>query len=226
MTGSADDNQALFLQQLQNAATQALEDKAERLTDSHNASRYEVSVDALPRGLRLSGCKDKPDIDFITDESAGPQRLRVSCQYPERWSVFVKGQISLYIPVLVSRREMSAGDTPSSGDTRLEERDIGELRRGFLTSREQLENRQIARRVRTGDVLTPIMLRSTHAIQRGNRVALVVRDQGFEISMPGEALENGTLNEQIRVRNLSSGKVIQGTVIQDNVSGNTLVEVP
>ena len=206
-----------FQQQVHSAAIHSLEEKAVKLLRQHQASRYQVSVLNIPARTSLPLCSEALKAEFQSTMRAGHQRLRISCQKPARWSLFVKGNIHVFRPVLTSLRLLSAGDKINSSNLALEERDIGELRRGFFTSQNQLNNRQIARRVKAGSVLTPAMVEPEQLINRGDQVIVTVSQSNIEISMPGRALESGFLGKQIRVRNLSSGKIISGRITDKGI---------
>ncbi|KTF29616.1 flagellar basal body P-ring formation chaperone FlgA, partial [Xanthomonas translucens] len=52
-------------------------------------------------------------------------------------------------------------------------------------------------------------------VRRGDNVALVARNGGLEVRMAGRALSDGGENERVTVENLSSRRVLQGTVSQN-----------
>ncbi|MET4694725.1 flagellar basal body P-ring formation chaperone FlgA [Endozoicomonas lisbonensis] len=198
---------------------EALEEKALELSREISNSRYESSLDSLP-SLPVDRCKTRPDITFLNGMEAGSQRIRIECSQPSRWSLYARGHISLFVPVLVATRSLTRGDTISDSDVTLREMDVSQLRRGYLMDSSSFTNQQLSRRIRAGDVITPNALQEARLIRRGDRIAIVAGSEDFSISMPGEALEDGRLNQQIRVRNLSSGKTIRGMV-----SGNNEVRV-
>ncbi|AMO56373.1 hypothetical protein GZ77_06145 [Endozoicomonas montiporae] len=206
-------------QQLNRWVYEALEEKAQTLTHTITNSHYDISLNSLPT-LPFAHCESKPDITFLTAMEAGSQRIKVECATPNRWSLYARGHISLFVPVLVATRTLNRGDPINDNDVTLREMDISQLRRGYFINTDHFANQQLSRRVRAGDVLTPHSLQEAHLIRRGDRIAIVASNDNFTISMPGEALEDGRLNQQIRVRNLSSGKTVRGMV-----SGNNEVKV-
>ena len=205
---------------LKSLTVRALKQKADELSQTIKNSRYEVSLDSIPSTAGQNQCNHPPDILFLTGAEAGNQRIKIECTSPKRWSVYARGNIRLFVSVLVSRRALARGETIQPADVTLREQDIGALRRGYLLNDSILNNKQLTRRINAGDVITPKVLRAAHLIRRGDRIVIVADNGSFTITMPGKAMEDGRLNQQIRVRNLSSGKTIQGTV-----SGSTEVTV-
>ncbi len=53
-------------------------------------------------------------------------------------------------------------------------------------------------------------------MQKGQRVQLSSQIQGIAVGMAGIALESGALGARIRVKNLSSGKQLEGIVDSDH----------
>lgn len=66
-----------------------------------------------------------------------------------------------------------------------------------------------------GRIIPVAMLREAYLIERGKTVPMIFSNSGMTITAQGVALQNGGLGEIIRVRNLDSGVIIAGTVMQD-----------
>jgi flagella basal body P-ring formation protein FlgA len=66
-------------------------------------------------------------------------------------------------------------------------------------------------------VLTPALVHRPPAIARGDRITLVSNGGGVSVSAPGEALADARRGERLSVRNLSSGKVVEGVVRDQGV---------
>ena len=207
-------------QQVTEQALLTLNEKAEQSRILLNANRIEATITPAPDNLRLRPCDSPLKTTLMTESHTGPQRLQLRCQSPNNWTVHIRGNINVYTDVLISQTQLTRGMRPSPDNIAFEERNISDLRRGYLLSYEQLENMTAARRIRPGEIIIPSMLEPELIIQRGDRVNLVAgsgdntqASNSFFISTPGEAMNNGALNQQIRVRNLGSGRIVSGTVI-------------
>ncbi|HAV88201.1 MAG TPA: flagella basal body P-ring formation protein FlgA, partial [Pseudomonas sp.] len=66
--------------------------------------------------------------------------------------------------------------------------------------------------VQPGQVLTPAMLELAEVIRRGDQVVISAGNQSVNVRMPGEALTDGAPGEQIRVKNLRSGRIVRARV--------------
>ena len=215
---SADTNHTI--EQITELTRQTLDQKAKQSSLLLNAQRTEISVTPPPKNLRLTPCDTPPEITLMTESHAGSQRLQLRCQSPNSWTIHMRGSIDVYVNVLVSSTPMNRGTKPGKKNIVFGERNISNLKRGYLLNYKQLENMTTARRIRAGEVIIPSMLEPEQIIQRGDRVNLIAgsgslgSDSGnFHISTPGEAMNNGALHQQIRVKNIGSGRIVRGTVI-------------
>ena len=79
----------------------------------------------------------------------------------------------------------------------------------------------LKRGVRRGDALQDNWLDIPPVVLRGQRVRLIARRGQIQLSTLGETLSKGRSQELIRVRNLSSKKIVTGRVTAD---GNVEME--
>lgn len=75
----------------------------------------------------------------------------------------------------------------------------------------------VKRRIQQGHAISWSLLESPEIVKRGDIVTLLIRANGFSASAQGKAMENGIKGQQIKVENNSSGKIIEGIVIESGV---------
>lgn len=66
-----------------------------------------------------------------------------------------------------------------------------------------------------GRIIPVNALREAYLIERGKKVALVFSNNKMVITAQGIALQNGGLGEVIKARNLDSGIMVSGVIMQD-----------
>ena len=81
------------------------------------------------------------------------------------------------------------------------------LSRGELSVVEDTDTYITALAVRDGDLEAPTLVR------RGALVTMEIKTPMMRLTARGKALDNGTLGETVRIRNIQSKRVIQGTVV-------------
>ncbi|MCY1393818.1 flagellar basal body P-ring biosynthesis protein FlgA [compost metagenome] len=183
------------------------------LATSQTEGRYEIQVNQLDPRLRMPLC-DK-ELTATLESPAQPLgrvTVRVRCDGSGPWTVFVPAQVRLLRDVVVSTRPMKRQSVLGEQDIALRERDVGLLNQGYLTALDQALGQKLVRSTVIDQVLTPVHLEQAEVIQKGDHVVITARSGTLSVRMPGEALTEGSLSEQIRVRNLNSKRVVKARV--------------
>ena len=176
-------------------------------------SRIEVTPGSLDLRLQLSECQ-QPLRALVASNAPASSRMTVPVQCPEQggWTVRVPLQLQLFRTVLVASRPLLRGDGVSAADVHAEERDITRLGYGYIENLDQVTGRSLARTVARGSVLSPGALGGRRMVRAGDHVQMVARLDGIEVRADGVALGSGDNGARLRVRNESSGKVVDALV--------------
>ena len=139
--------------------------------------------------------------------------VQVQCPGPNGWALHVPVQLQVFRQVLVLAHPLQRGDGVRTDDVRSEERDITRLGYGYVSDMAELEGRTLSRALGAGSVITPTALGGRSAVKAGDQVQLVSRLDGIEVRASGVALGGGDSGSRLKVRNGSSGKVIDAMVM-------------
>lgn len=140
----------------------------------------------------------------------------LSCSSPE-WELRAHASVSLVVPVVVAKRNISRGERLDRSVMKLEKRDLARVYRDFVTDIRLLAGQRARRSVRAGQVISLSHAVAPLLVKRGDQVVIRAEGEGIYASTSGEALQDGSRGETIRVRNLSSGKVITAWVVEKGV---------
>ncbi len=194
--------------QAQSAAEQAVREHFQS-----PGNRIEVAAVPLNARLLLTACAAPLSASVAATAKVTPRQLvQVKCPQGDGWTARVAVKLQVFRSVLVAARPLSRGDGPAAADVRSEERDITALGYGYLESLEQLEGRSLSRALAAGSVLTPASLGGRRMVRAGDRVQMIARVDGIEVRADGIALGSGDNGARLRVRNDSSGKVVDGMI--------------
>lgn len=119
----------------------------------------------------------------------------------------VRARLQAWQLVAVADTELDRGDILSSSDLQWVKKDLSTLR-GYLTKSELLIGKQLKRRVRRGDLLTPAMVVIPPAVKRGDTVLISLSSTAMSLTAKGTAARDGIPGDQIQVRNLDSQRNI------------------
>jgi flagella basal body P-ring formation protein FlgA len=121
-------------------------------------------------------------------------------------------KVSIHDTVVVAARPLSRGMVVQVEDVELLERDLAGMRSGYYTDLSEVVGKQVSRTASMGATITTLMVKSPREIKRGQQISLVAESNGLKVQMMGKALADGVSGERIQVRNLSTKKVVEGTV--------------
>lgn len=190
--------------------------QAERFVQQHYAapgSRVEVTSDPLDPRLRITDCA-VPLVASLPGGDRMTPRLSVLVRCPgaDGWTLRVPVALKVFRQVLVASRPLVRGDGIVAADVHAEERDVTRLPYGYLDSMDQVAERSLSRPVARGSVLTPSALGGRQMIRAGDHVQLVAELDGIAVRAEGIALGSGDSGARLRVRNGSSGRVVDAIV--------------
>jgi flagella basal body P-ring formation protein FlgA len=211
------------------------------------AKEQSLSPDAVvlapmdPR-MQVRAC-EKPllmDLPF-----ASLEKLRVRCTQPT-WQIFVRVSVllrptvktALAVPsavplaepkpkpvaemrkVLVANAPLYKGQVLNESHVRVVDVDSKGLTGQILESVTQVMYAEVVRDVKADVPLRSQDIRPMLLVKRGQMVLMSVgQAQGFQISARVEAMQDGRLNDQIKLKNKESGRILTG-----QVKGPNLVE--
>ena len=212
---------ALTLPAIAAEPAQAARAKAEQwLRDQYanTGSRVVAQAATLDPRLNLAPCAAPLSAGLQEGTRLGP-RMSVGVRGPqaEGWTLRVPVQLQVFRQVLVITRPLQRGDGVHPDDVRSEERDITRLGYGYVSEMGEVEGRTLSRALAAGSVLTPGALGGRSAVRAGDQVQLVSRLDGIEVRASGVALGGGDSGSRLRVRNGSSGKVVDAMVTAPGV---------
>lgn len=198
----------------------AAEREAMRLTAVGSGSDARAVARPLDARLRLARCQ----APLAARASAGYPRgarlsIAVSCAEPA-WQVYVAVTLHALTGVVVATRPLAARTLVASGDIAIKEHDIAGLPAGYVTDPATVVGRILLRPLAQGEPVEGNQLQAQTLIERGQLVTLYWQSSGLRVSARGEAKSAAAADGRVRVRNLSSGRELEGVV-----RGEGLVEV-
>ncbi|WP_407354608.1 flagellar basal body P-ring formation chaperone FlgA [Luteimonas sp. R10] len=139
--------------------------------------------------------------------------VEVSC--PDGWRLYVPVRIRRSQTVLVLARGVAAGEVIDAGMLAPETRDGARIVGAALSDPASAIGRVARRALSAGSLLSARDVVAPRLVRRGDIVPLVSGAGGVEVTMTGRALADAGENERVSVENLSSRRVVQGTVTAD-----------
>jgi len=83
----------------------------------------------------------------------------------------------------------------------------------YFANFDQISNFRPSRNIFKGQVLEFNSIVPAQIVRIGKNVTVIVNQNGFNLSMQGQALQSGSFGEIISVKNISSQKIINARVV-------------
>lgn len=175
-----------------------------------------VVVGQFDPRLRLPAC-DTPLEGFVPGSMQGRTNVTVGvrCTGATPWTVYVPVRVSAPRPVVVLTRPVPRGAPLTAQDIDVELREVGGLGSGYFEDPAAVLGKVLTRPGSPGQVVVPTLVAGAVAVKRGQQVTLTANSGGILVRMEGTALADGSIGDRLKVKNNSSARVIEGTVLSD-----------
>lgn len=176
----------------------------------------EFEIRELSDSLRLKKCQTKLQLnDRNPDDYLGRMTIGVSCEQP-KWQVYVPAEINGKTKVVVSTRALVKRSAITAEDIEEVLMPYRSAPRGSLHSSKTAIGMRTKRPIGANQPLRIRDLQPAFIVFKKRAVNIITNIGSVKVSTRGEAQDNAVLDEQVAVKNLSSGKIIRGIVIAPN----------
>ena len=201
------------------AATAAVE--LERRATAAGYPEAKVEIRPIDGRLKLSSCGQPLEVlPDSTSRTLGQVSVGIRCNGIKPWTLYIRGMVSAEqrIPLLAS--SLTRGDIVSEQDLEYRLITVSSSAAGYITRSSSIVGMELRRPLAAGSKFKSSDLKPPTIIERGQTVDLVARTMGLVVNMQGVALAPGAAGDRLSVKNLSSGKRVDGLVLS---SGEVLV---
>jgi len=213
-TGSVKQNEVHLHTDISQAAKQFLSQNI----DTNQYSRIEIEMGKLDHRLKLAHCNSPLDTSLAAGSKfSGKTTVHVKCNSEVKWTVYINANIHLYKDVIHTIEPLEKGHILSKGDLILSEVNLNRVRYGYFTNIDSLVGKQLKRRLTQNKIIRVNYVKAQTLVKRGEIVNIVAENTGYSVKMSGKAMSNGAKGDRVQVKNISSQRIIEGTVIETGV---------
>ena len=124
----------------------------------------------------------------------------------------LSGRIHRLIQIPVIDRRLSRGDIAQKNDIKWIEVRSRDLRRGYIMNEEEIIGMAARRHIRARTPLTKSQMQRPQLIKKGGIVNIALVNGAMRLTTQGRSLENGSLGDIIRIKNIKTKKIIEARV--------------
>ena len=161
------------------------------------------SLPACASPLRATAPPPRPGVGRLS--------VRVECDGPPSWRVWVPVSLPMRVPMVVLRRDLARDALIVAADLERVER-VPERPGRWIGDPAELVGRRLREALPAGSALQLSATRADRLVMRGQQVTIATTVGPLQVTARGIAVADGGLGARIRVRSLSSNRVLEGVV--------------
>lgn len=174
-----------------------------------NHGKYVVTPADIDPRITLKPCAS-PLVANIPKKSASRNvHVKISCASSMPWQIFLPVKVETHVQVLTTTQKISKGTLLDSDNITLSWLPIHKTRGQTFTDINSVIGAKAKRSLNANTVLSKS---SFCLVCKGDAVTISAKSADFMIKTDGVALSNGSVGQQIKVKNKRSGRTISAQV--------------
>ncbi|RAP36386.1 flagella basal body P-ring formation protein FlgA [Legionella quinlivanii] len=187
----------------------------EELPNQHYDQINIVAENIDPR-LHLQKCHKNQLEAFNPYQHLAKQHttIGIRCKEPtNHWTIYVPVRITILKEVLVSSHSLAKGDIITDRDIYLQKQNVSFVSQDYIDNSDQALGLAVKKNIKEGQLITHSLLQKPWLVRKGEQILIQAINGNIKITMAAIALADGALNETIKVRNLTSKRVVDAQVV-------------
>ncbi|GEB72761.1 flagellar basal body P-ring biosynthesis protein FlgA [Pseudoalteromonas carrageenovora] len=171
-----------------------------------------TQLSALPLDSRIPDriCKSPLELTSASEPPFNRQvTIQAKCQDEQAWAQYVHVRVVEMAPVVVANANLARGEVITKSHLSIQMKPSHFVRVQYLDNPDMLIGSRSKRNIRSG---MPVLLNQICMVCKGDSVNIYANLRGLRIKTTGIALEDGTLGEQVQIKNKKSGKILNARV--------------
>ena len=187
------------------------EDHVRELVSLQPEDKLEINAANIDTRVQLTECLGKLTADIRgSGEVRRNTHVYLQCHEQPGWELFVPVRIKILKPVVTAADPIARNTLLQSQHLTIDYQDEVLIRGDVFSDVNDLLGSRSKRDLRPGQ---PIRSSQLCVVCKGDKVSIVAQTGGLTVNTDGIAKEDGSFNDNVRVSNLNSGRVISAQVL-------------
>ncbi|ATJ84689.1 flagellar basal body P-ring formation chaperone FlgA [Halomonas beimenensis] len=183
------------------------------LTQQASGLGDDVEVTLYPPGAHFPECRQpEPFLPASSRPPLGRLSVGVKCGETDRRTRYLQAEVVVIGRYLETATALEAGERLTLAHLAERRGELHRLPHGTLRAPQAAIGQVTRRPLAAGRPLLSHQLRAPRLVDRGDRVTLEARGDGFRVTRKGEALAPGGRGERIRVR-LEDRRILEARIV-------------
>ena len=126
--------------------------------------------------------------------------------------IFLRTKVSVFDRIVVAEKRLKRGDSISSSEAEIEERDVAVLSQNVIKDINFVIGKEAKTFIPSGNPIYDWMVKDRPIVKRNEKIKIKAGSQNISVAAVGIALEDGNAGSEIKIKNLNSGKELIGVV--------------
>ncbi|WP_269449418.1 MULTISPECIES: flagellar basal body P-ring formation chaperone FlgA [unclassified Halomonas] len=184
------------------------------LYEETQALGNDVVINLRAPSPHLPACADpEPFLTNQNDAPLGRVSVGVRCGTDSRQVRYLQAEVDVIGSYMVAAEDIERGSQITPDMLREEGGNLGDLSSRAITEPDDIIGKIARRPIASGTTMQTHFIQAPHLVERGQRVKVIAEGSSFRVSREGEALENGAMDDKVRVR-FDSREVLSARVVE------------
>jgi flagella basal body P-ring formation protein FlgA len=171
--------------------------------------KISIKVSSIDPRIKVQPCQMPLKANIPEKNSGRNVNVKISCDDSISWKMYLPAKVEITSPILVAKKTISKGSIIDKSHIEIIYMSHNKIRGAVINDEQLVLGAKAEKRIAKGKTFNP---RSICLVCKGDIVTIIAKTSNFSIKTQGEALSSGNINEQVRIKNSRSNKVIIATV--------------
>ena len=176
--------------------------------------KIQITPSKLDRRIHIKPCHAPLSANIPENSYGRNVNVKISCKDSNAWHLFLPVKVATSLPVVVAKSLINKGSVLSEDNVEVQFIDSKKIRGEVIDNLNTVIGAKAKRNITSGRA---IYTKNICIVCSGENVTIRASSGTFSVKASGTALSSGALGDQVRVRNVRSGKVVSGRVSSINL---------
>lgn len=163
-------------------------------------------VSEIDPRIRINPCLEPLKATIPDKTNRRNINVKISCEDSTPWRIYLPAKIERTFAVVVAKSTIEKGEILTHKNIGIDYVAKNKIRGERLTNMNSILGSKAEKRIGEKNTITN---RDICLVCKGDAITIIAKTDNFMIKTKGTALSSGNLNQQIRVKNSRSGRVIK-----------------
>jgi len=169
----------------------------------------DIQAISIPDRVNLKKCSVPLQASIVGDHIKSKTSVKISCADIENWNIYIRVKVNVLVPIIVTEKPMTKGDTLNDNNTQLIFKPKSQIRGSLFTNKTALQGVRLKRNL---SAHRPIQHRDVCYVCVGDKVTIRAVKGELAIKASGIALSDGNIGNNVKVKNSRTQRIVIGKV--------------